>query len=143
MAYNLGSVSTAYNLGYTGAYTGSAEAYVLTAHGIPQANSIMEGNQFGTTGPVYFDITGGNVAIANPDWSSINTDQLWLTDINDIPAFNPVSAGSVTYTIDYRIAENNNTGTFTRSVDVSPNTPINLGFINLQTNSVRFTWQQG
>jgi hypothetical protein len=24
-----------------------------------------------------------------------------------------------------------------------PNTPINLGFANLQTNSVRFTWQQG
>jgi hypothetical protein len=131
------------SLGVSVGPVGAGEAYVLTAHGIPQANSIMEGNQFGTTGPVYFDITGGNVAIANPDWSSINTDQLWLTDINDIPAFNPISAGSVTYTIDYRIAENNNTGTFTRSVDVSPNTPINLGFINLQTNSVRFTWQQG
>jgi hypothetical protein len=98
--------------------SGPSEAYVLTAHGIPQANSVMEGNQFATTGPVYFDITGGDTNIANPDWPSINVAQLWLTDISDIPAFNPLVVGSVTYTIAYRVSEGGATGTFQRTVNV-------------------------
>jgi hypothetical protein len=104
---------------FTQAVTGPSEAYVLTAHGTPQANSMMEGNQFATTGPVYFDITGGDTNIANPDWPSINAAQLWLTNINDIAAFNPVAAGSVTYTVSYRVAEDSSTGSFTRTVNVS------------------------
>jgi hypothetical protein len=145
MAYNLGSVSTSYNLGYTGVYTGAAEAYVLAAHGTPQANSMMEGNQFATTGPVYFDITGGDTNIANPDWPAINAAQLWLTNINDIAAFNPVAAGSVTYTIDYRVAESGATGTFTRTVNVSepatvvPQGTWTIGTITKDQNSANFT----
>jgi hypothetical protein len=119
MNLNLGSATgNTLELGYTGVYTGAAEAYVLTAHGVPQANSIMEGNQFASTGPVYFDITGGDTNIANPDWPSINAAQLWLTDISDIPAFNPLVVGSVTYTIAYRVSEGGATGTFQRTVNV-------------------------
>ena len=145
MAYNLGSVGTGYSLGYVGAYTGAAEDYVLTAHGTPQANSMMEGNQFATTGPVYFDITGGDTNIANPNWASINTAQLWLTDINDIAAFNPVAAGSVTYTIAYRVAEDNSTGTFTRTVTVSepatvvPQGTWTIGTITKNQTTASFT----
>jgi hypothetical protein len=145
MAYNLGYVSTDYNLGYTGAYTGAAEAYLLTAHGTPQANSMMEGNQFATTGPVYFDITGGDTNIANPDWLSINAAQLWLTNINDIAAFNPVAAGSVTYTIAYRVAEGGATGTFTRTVNVSepatvvPQGTWTIGTITKDQTTASFT----
>jgi hypothetical protein len=132
MAYNLGSVGTGYSLGYVGAYTGAAETYVLTDHVGPLAggeehpNSIMSGNKFATTGPVYFDITGGDANIANPSWASINTAQLWLTDINDISAFNPVAVGSVTYTVTYRVSEGGATGTFQRTVNVTEDGPALL-----------------
>jgi hypothetical protein len=127
MNLNLGSATgNTLELGYTGAFTGAAEAYVLTAHGTPQANSMMEGNQFATTGPVYFDITGGDTNIANPDWPSINAAQLWLTDISDIPAFNPLVVGSVTYTIAYRVSEGGATGTFQRTVNVTEDGPALL-----------------
>jgi hypothetical protein len=125
---------------------GPSEAYVLTAHGVPQANSVMEGNQFATTGPVYFDITGGDTNIANPDWPSINAAQLWLTDINDIPAFNPLVVGSVTYTVTYRVSEGGATGTFQRTVNVAASAVIaandNWRFFVAATTAPK-TWEWG
>jgi hypothetical protein len=118
MAYNLGSVGTDYSLGYIGAYAGAGEPYVLTAHGIPHRHSVMYGNQFNSTGPVYFNITGADLAVANPDWAALSTNQLWLTNLSSVPAFNPVAAGSVTYTITYRIQASGITGSFTRTIDV-------------------------
>jgi hypothetical protein len=125
---------------------GPSEAYVLTDHGTPQANSTMEGNQFATTGPVYFDITGGDTNIANPDWPSINAAQLWLTNINDIAAFNPVAVGSVTYTIAYRVSEGGATGTFQRTVNVVASAVIaandNWRFFVAATTAPK-TWEWG
>jgi hypothetical protein len=147
MNLNLGSATgNTLELGYTGAYTGAAEAYVLTAHGTPQANSMMEGNQFATTGPVYFDITGGDTNIANPDWLSINAAQLWLTDISDIPAFNPLVVGSVTYTVTYRVSEGGATGTFQRTVNVVASAVVaandNWRFF-VPTTTAPKTWEWG
>jgi len=119
--WQLGSVSATdtWQMGAVGAGT-VTEAYVLTAHGIPEANSIMEGNQFATTGPVYLGpITGGDTNIANPDWQAISDNQLWLTDINNVSQFNAVAAGTVTYTIPYRIQETGETGSFARTVQVA------------------------
>lgn len=118
MAYNLGYTGTAYNLGYEGAYTGGS-VLVLTNHGEPALNSIMEGNQFATDGPVYLGpITGGDTSIANPDWQYISDNQLWLTNVNDIPEFYASATGTVTYTIPYEVAETGATGEFTVTVDV-------------------------
>jgi hypothetical protein len=106
------------SLGVSVGPVGAGEAYVLTAHGIPHRHSVMYGNQFNSTGPVYFDITGADLAVANPDWPALSTDQLWLTNLSSVPTFNPVAAGSVTYTITYRIEESGITGSFTRTIDV-------------------------
>jgi hypothetical protein len=122
--------------------SGPSEAYALTDHGTPQANSMMEGNQFATTGPVYFDITGGDTNIANPDWAAINTAQLWLTDINDIAAFNPIAVGSVTYTIAYRVEESGDTGTFQRTVNVANAASDNWPFFVAVTTAPK-TWEWG
>jgi hypothetical protein len=118
MAYNLGSVGTDYSFGYIGAYAGAGEPYVLTAHGTPHRHSVMYGNQFNSAGPVYFNITGADAAVATPDWPALSTNQLWLTNLSSVPAFNPVAAGSVTYTFTYRIQESGITGSFTRTIDV-------------------------
>jgi hypothetical protein len=130
------------SLGVSVGPVGPAEDYALTNHGTPQANSIMEGNQFATTGPVYFDITGGDTNIANPDWPSINTAQLWLTDINDIAAFNPIAVGSVTYTIAYRVEESGDTGTFQRTVNVANAASDNWPFFVAVTTAPK-TWEWG
>lgn len=91
--------------------------YVLTDHGTPEANSIMEGNQFATLQDVELkvvsDFPGSVVTV---DWQSMSDNQQWLTDIETASSVTKVSDGSESVTIGYYITETGETGTFERTV---------------------------
>lgn len=91
--------------------------YALTDHGVPEPNSVMEGNQFATTGPVQLGLpTGGDASIAEIDFDLMDKEQGWLTDIEQYAT--TYQAGQVTYTFPYKIFETGETGSFERTLDV-------------------------
>ncbi|MBP53213.1 MAG: hypothetical protein Unbinned8699contig1000_56 [Prokaryotic dsDNA virus sp.] len=91
--------------------------YVLTNHGTPQPNSVMEGNQFGSTQPVELKvITDTDAAIADIDWQAMSDNQQWLTDIRNASSVTSVADGSTSFTLGYYVQETGATGTFERTV---------------------------
>ena len=112
--------------GYTGTYTGGGITYPyeLTSHGVAQPNSIMEGNQFATTGTVELRVvTDADSNIIVIDWQAMSDDQEWRVDIEDANSVTTVAEGSTTVTLGYRIVETGATGTFERTIEVTDGTP--------------------
>lgn len=99
-------------LSTTIAYTNSYQ-YVLTNHGTPDANSIMYGNQFATTGPVELKVVSDfDPAVLTVDWQAMSDNQEWLTDINSANSVTWVSDGFSTATIGYYVPDTGDSGTF-------------------------------
>jgi len=97
MAYNLGYVSTDYNLGYTGAYT----AYPYTApYGLVDSNSLFAGQSY--TDGSSFQITTGP-SNGTLDAATAEASSLWGNDVDDIytPTVDFKGYDTVTLTIRY------------------------------------------
>ena len=127
MAYNLGYVGTAYNAGYTGAYTGYP--YVLTSHGAADPNSIMANANFATTGTVELRIVSDfDPAKMVVDWQAMSDSQLWRDDINTLAA---VTVNATTDTTDSAIigwkTPDGTTGQFTATVSIVNEIPVMRG----------------
>ena len=122
MAYNLGSVNTAYDLGYTGTYTGGGVTYPyqLTSHGAADPNSIMANANFATTDPVDIRIISDfDSAKVVFDWQAFSDNQLWRDDINTLAAVtvNATSDTTDSATIGWK-TPNGTTGQFTATVSI-------------------------
>jgi hypothetical protein len=93
--------------------------YALTDHAEPDANSVMFGNQFGTTGAVELAepaLISGDAGAATIDWASMDAAQGWTADINTYATAN--SDGTQTWEFTYLISETNQSGTFQRTLQV-------------------------
>jgi hypothetical protein len=93
--------------------------YALTAHAEPDANSVMFGNQFATTGAVELAdpvLVSGDAGAATIDWAAMDAAQGWTADINTYATAN--EDGTQTWEFTYLIAETNQTGTFQRTFTV-------------------------
>src|SRR6056297_225782 len=100
---------SAVEVAYLGTYTGGGITYPyeLTSHGVPEANSIMEGNQFATTGTVELRvITDADSNVIVIDWQAMSDNQEWRTAIESANSVTAVAEGSTTITLGYRIVEN-------------------------------------
>ncbi len=130
MAYNLGSVNTAYDLGYTGTYTGGGITYLyeLTDHGEAHPNSIMANANFATTGTVEIAVVSDtDQAKAEIDWQAISDGQLWRQDVNTLDAVtvNASSDTTTTFTLAWRTPDNT-TGQFTGTLSIDGTGAITL-----------------
>ncbi|WP_372986944.1 Ig-like domain-containing protein [Marinobacter sp.] len=130
MAYNLGSVGTAYDLGYTGTYTGGGitYSYVLTSHGDAHPNSIMANANFATTGTVELAvISDTDQAKVQIDWQAISDGQLWRQDVNTLDAVTVTASGdtTTTFTLAWR-TPNSSTGQFTGTLNIDGTGAITL-----------------
>jgi len=143
MAYNLGYVGTAYNLGYTGAFTGSVitYTYVLTSHGIADANSFMANAQFATTGTVDLAvITDFDSAKVVVDWQAISDGQLWRQDVNTLAAVDVISTTdtTATATLAWRVPDGT-TGQFDVNLQINADGTVTVTPASIQSVAVPTT----
>lgn len=139
MGYVAGDGSV--ELGYTGNWTGLQ--YLFTDHGVAEPNSIMDGQQFDTTGTVRLGIASDfdpNKVIFN--WQMFSDQQLWRTDINTLEtAVEVVSEVDTTdsATLDYMVESSGATGSFTATVEIKILPSIGVRALTLAGQTVTLT----
>lgn len=141
MIVNYGSISgQVVEYGYTGAYTGVTITYlyVLTSHGIADANSFMANAQFATTGTVDLAvITDFDSAKVVVDWQAISDGQLWRQDVNTLAAVDVISTTdtTATATLAWRVP-NGTTGQFDVNLQINADGTVTVTPASIQSIAV-------